>query len=220
MDKPIYQTLVETLIEEIDQASPNSPVSSERELAERFQVSRMTARRALKELVLLGYVYTNKTKGTFVADKKLRKREGPKVLTVSENNYNILYFDIKSNDERVQQKLGLSNFDSYARIVKANNIDGVHSSIDEIYINTKYLSAEKIEAMDFLQTFSNNADKLVGTRSFKAVIVPAKYAKMLDLSIETPIIQMESVYLTNQGAPHVFCITYNHPELAKVKLNI
>lgn len=220
MDKPIYQTLVDNLIEEIDQAPANSPISSERELADRFQVSRMTARRALKELVLLGYVYTNKNKGTFVADKKLRRRTGPDVLNVPQESYQILYFDIKHSDEQILKELALTTFDSYARIVRVNTKNATNASIDEIYISTKYLSAEKVEAIDFLQTFTNHASSFVGTRTFIPMMVPTKYAKLLSLPLDTLIIQMESTYLSNQGKPYIYCRTFNHPTLAKIKISI
>ena len=43
---------------------------SERELAERFKVSRMTVTKALKELEQQGWVYTQIGKGTFVASRQ------------------------------------------------------------------------------------------------------------------------------------------------------
>ena len=45
-------------------------LSSERELAERFKVSRMTVTKGLKELEQQGLVYTQIGKGTFVASRQ------------------------------------------------------------------------------------------------------------------------------------------------------
>ncbi|NJN17455.1 MAG: GntR family transcriptional regulator [Oscillochloris sp.] len=50
---------------------PHSRIPSERELSEQFEISRMTARRALLELIREGRIYTRTGKGTFVAEPKI-----------------------------------------------------------------------------------------------------------------------------------------------------
>lgn len=53
--------------------APGDRVPSEWELAERFAVSRMTARQAVSELERLGYLQRHRGKGTFVAPHKLEQ---------------------------------------------------------------------------------------------------------------------------------------------------
>lgn len=53
--------------------SPHERVPSERELSERFGVSRMTARHALSQLVAEGVLYRRRGAGTFVAEPKIRQ---------------------------------------------------------------------------------------------------------------------------------------------------
>jgi GntR family transcriptional regulator len=50
---------------------PYSRVWSEREMADRLNVSRMTARRAISTLVSEGYLFAKEGKGTFVSDKRI-----------------------------------------------------------------------------------------------------------------------------------------------------
>ena len=70
---PLYVQVKAALRAEIDAGryESNRRLSSERELALRFQVSRMTARQALLELVREGAIYTRVGKGTFVAEAKI-----------------------------------------------------------------------------------------------------------------------------------------------------
>jgi DNA-binding transcriptional regulator YhcF (GntR family) len=66
--KPMYLQLKEVLQNQIEQGTyvSHQRLPSERDLCQIHNLSRMTARRALKELVAAGYAYTRVGKGTFV----------------------------------------------------------------------------------------------------------------------------------------------------------
>ncbi len=68
---PAYRQIEDILKEQIKSGSlqPFAKVWSERIISERFQVSRMTARKAIGNLVNEGYLFTQNGKGTFVSDR-------------------------------------------------------------------------------------------------------------------------------------------------------
>lgn len=70
---PIYHQLKEMLRGKIraGEWNPGDSVPSERELSETYDISRMTARQALKELTIEGLVYREQGRGTFVANPRL-----------------------------------------------------------------------------------------------------------------------------------------------------
>ena len=70
---PLYLQLKDTLVAEIKAGRylVHRRLPSERELSERYKVSRMTARQALLDLARDGLVYTRVGKGTFVAEPKI-----------------------------------------------------------------------------------------------------------------------------------------------------
>ena len=70
---PLYAQIHQRLLEMISSgdAAPGAPVPSERELSERYGVSRMTARQALRALRQDGLVYRERGLGTFVARHKV-----------------------------------------------------------------------------------------------------------------------------------------------------
>ncbi|PSK99210.1 GntR family transcriptional regulator [Haloactinopolyspora alba] len=69
---PKYLQLRELLLDEIDRTlEVHSPVPSERELEARYGLSRMTARKALDQLVAEGRLYRVAGKGTFVAAPRI-----------------------------------------------------------------------------------------------------------------------------------------------------
>lgn len=214
----MYQIVKDRLIEEIEDAAPNTPIMSERELAETLEVSRMTARRAIQELVQEGYLYTNKNKGTFVADEKLRKTNMPGDTFEGYDSYKIMHFNMKNPPKQVAKKLEINEIDTCIRLVRVNLRKKVPVSIDEIYINTKYINNDRLEPVKFLEQFVENVDEMVVKKEFVPIIIPVQYAKLLDMDIEGPVIKIESTYLSVQGRPYIFSNTYNHPERMRIRV--
>lgn len=70
---PLYVQLNETLSADIraGRLPPHQQLPSERELCDRFGVSRMTVRQALVELAREGLIYSRVGKGTFVSEPKI-----------------------------------------------------------------------------------------------------------------------------------------------------
>jgi len=73
---PLYRQIHQALRERIESGElvEGDAIESEEELARRYQVSRMTARQALRELKLVGYAASQRgRRGTFVTRPKLEK---------------------------------------------------------------------------------------------------------------------------------------------------
>ena len=70
---PIYYQIEAHLKQQIDAdiLKPGDVLPSEREFSEQFDVSRMTIRQAIMNLVNAGYLKRQKGRGTFVASKKI-----------------------------------------------------------------------------------------------------------------------------------------------------
>jgi GntR family transcriptional regulator len=71
---PLYHQLKQILLEEIEAGSwrPDEVIPTEKNLQDRYELSRTTVRQALNELVAEGYLYRKRGKGTFVARPKVR----------------------------------------------------------------------------------------------------------------------------------------------------
>lgn len=70
---PLYYQLKEMIKEQIEDGSfkPGDLLPSERELSERYGISRPTVRQAIKDLVYEGFLVREKGRGTFVSKPKL-----------------------------------------------------------------------------------------------------------------------------------------------------
>lgn len=82
---PLYQQIENYLLNEITTGAllAHSQLPSERELVKQWEVSRLTVRQALNDLVLRGYLYTVPGKGFFVTDKQEQANEFAALLSFS-----------------------------------------------------------------------------------------------------------------------------------------
>jgi GntR family transcriptional regulator len=74
--KPLYSQVKEAITDyiELNNLQPNDPLPSERELAEVFQISRLTVRKALNLLIQDGVAFQQAGKGTYISSPKLQQR--------------------------------------------------------------------------------------------------------------------------------------------------
>ncbi len=75
---PLYYRIEQTILDQIQngQLRPGARLPSEAELAQQYQVSRITATRALDDLVRRGRAYRQQGKGTYVAQARIREISG------------------------------------------------------------------------------------------------------------------------------------------------
>lgn len=104
---PIYYQLARLMREQIRKGifKPGEALTTEMEIAERYEISRMTVRRAIAELVSEGMVYSLQGKGTFVAIPKLD---------------NIIFELNNFNQEIVQRGLDYKTTLLEAKIIRAD----------------------------------------------------------------------------------------------------
>ena len=71
---PLYLQLMDIFIDEIDSAlDENEQLLSEREICDKYNVSRTTVRQTMDELEKAGYIYKVHGKGTFVSSKRVEQ---------------------------------------------------------------------------------------------------------------------------------------------------
>ncbi|GAA4831176.1 GntR family transcriptional regulator [Kitasatospora terrestris] len=68
--EPKHETLRRALLDLVEASAPHDPLPSERELMTRYDVSRVTVRRAVERLGQEGRIYRVQGSGTFVADRE------------------------------------------------------------------------------------------------------------------------------------------------------
>jgi GntR family transcriptional regulator len=75
---PMYFRIQQDILEQIQMGTlkPGQQIPTEAELAQKYQVSRITAKRAMDELVHQGRAFRQQGRGTFVAQTRIREISG------------------------------------------------------------------------------------------------------------------------------------------------
>lgn len=100
---PLYIQLKDTLTAEIQAGryQPQQRLPSERELCERYQVSRMTVRQAISGLIRDGWVYARVGKGTFVSVPKFSQE----LRSLTGFNQDVRQHDGRPSSEVLEAKI-------------------------------------------------------------------------------------------------------------------
>lgn len=215
---PLYHQLSQSLLAQITtgELSPGDPLPSERELTGTYHVSRITVRRAITELEDEGYVRREQGKGTFVAPPGIQRG----ILKLTSFSEDILALGMTPGSElltlrrepaqaRVARELGLNEGDEVWFVERLRFADS-----DVVGLNLSYLSLPQDVTLtedDLRQEVSLwklLADKgILFSKSAKVISAIAAedwHARLLDVAVGAPLLQVEGVVYSNQGQPVEF----------------
>ncbi|MEW6578927.1 MAG: GntR family transcriptional regulator [Chloroflexota bacterium] len=156
---PIYLQLEEQLEQLIVNGAwrPKEPLPSDHSLAQTFQISVMTVRQAMSQLVNKGLIYRERGRGTFVSprllDHHLTRLEGftedmrSRGLSSSSR---ILTFDISPASSLVTDSLALEAETPVLHIERLRLVDDRPVAIHDAYLTYLDISREELEAVESL----------------------------------------------------------------------
>lgn len=140
---PIYHQLEEYIKQQIEGGllQEEETIPSEREFAERFEISRMTVRQAINNLVMDGYLYRQKGRGTFVNKKKV-EQELQGLTSFTEDmlsrgmtpSNRLLSFQILPADAKTAKELSISEGELIYKIKRSRLADGAPMALETAYI--------------------------------------------------------------------------------------
>ena len=215
MATPIYRKIKELILQEIEDKAANSPIDSEREMAARFDASRMTVRNAVNELVEEGFLYRDKNKGTFVADRKfLKKNTAAQTFQEDISEFNVIFFNVKKAEElgeEIAPKLEIRPRDLVLSVVRLNTINNKPTSVEEIFFVRNHVSDAQLNNLRDLLDLNTYAKEGRVTQRFNPMLVPVQFANLLKIKMNTPIIMVESLISSMSGSTLVYVRAYNNP---------
>ena len=220
---PLYHQVREALLAML-KAGPYQPGSlflTEQELSERFEVSRITIRRAIDELVREGYLIAKQGKGTFVAKSKIQ-RHMSLLKSFSEEmteeghkpGSKLLALRHERASQRVASVLNLET-DSWVWLVERLRFaDNEPICISVAYLNLPHevalLPAElekRISLWSLLREKNINLSR--SDETIQAVAAGLREAELLQVAVGAPLLLVEGTVYSDGGIPIEFHQMYN-----------
>ncbi len=138
---PVYYQLKRILLGQIHsgQFDGGQPIPSERELSEKLNISRMTVRQAINQLVDEGVLYREKGRGTFVSKVKMEQRN---VMSFSDfvrqsgrtPVTQVLHFGKEDAPARVAEALGLAEAEPVFNLKRLRLADQTPVAIEQVFL--------------------------------------------------------------------------------------
>lgn len=188
---------------------PNEKVPSENELAEKFSVSRMTARRALQELAEQGLLLRTKGLGTFVATFKSQsslleiKNIADEIRDRGHKHTSLqLALSTQTISEELAILLNLKPGEKvgYAELLHMENDQAIQ--LEQRYVNFSlapgYLSQDFTKATPH-EYLSSVAPLTEATHEVEATLPSTETAKHLAVSLSQPCLQVKRRTWSKQG---------------------
>ena len=211
---PIYHQLEEYIKQQIENGSleEESVIPSEREYAERFQISRMTVRQAINNLVSEGYLNRQKGRGTFVTKKKVEQElQGmtsftEDMLSRGMNPSSILLsFQIFPADKKTALALRIEETDSIYKIKRIRLADGAPMALETAYIPVEIVPGltEENSNLSLYQYIEENLALSISeaTQEIEASTADNLDAETLEINIGDPILLIERISYLQEGIP-------------------
>lgn len=206
---PLYRQVEQILEEKIisGQWEVGSQLPTEQELSDRFDVSTITVKRAVIELVNKGYLFRQRGKGTFVSGAA-KEQDLNSIISLStgseqEHPHEMISFKYEAAGSEIAQKLRIDPEDEVIRIerLKVENND-------PLALEYTYLPADKCQGLtpeminnDLIFNILKNRFHIALNRAkvfIRPYILPSHQAKLLHVEPGTPVFEWERTTYTKQ----------------------
>ncbi|HYF90910.1 MAG TPA: BadF/BadG/BcrA/BcrD ATPase family protein [Symbiobacteriaceae bacterium] len=204
---PLYYQIRKYLLDAIEskQLSPGDRAPSERELTERFGVSRLTVRQAMTELETQGYLHRIQGKGTFVAAPKFEQPLAA-LSSFTEDmrrrglvpGAEVLSAELTAAGRRVGEALGLEYTAPVFRLERLRLADGEPMALEVSHVDARIcpgLPGCDFNHQSLYQVLQDRFGLVLtrATQSLEAVAADAYEAAILHVREGTPLMQIERV---------------------------
>lgn len=226
---PLYCQLKDALLDLIQGGSfkKGDVIPTERLLGEQFQVSRITVRRAIDELVREGYLTTQQGRGTFVARTKIQRpmaRLASFSAATTEEGHQpgsrLLSLRHERANPQVASLLNLDLEDWVWVVERLRLIDAEAIGLSLVYLNLPPdVALTPLELNTEVSLWSLLEQKGIvlaeSNETIQAVGADAQQAQLLNVVAGYPLLLVEGVVLTDKGEPIEYHQVFNRGDRYK-----
>ncbi|GGD11186.1 phosphonate metabolism transcriptional regulator PhnF [Pontibacillus salipaludis] len=211
---PMYYQIEEHMKQKIQQGEfvPGDMIPSERELSETYEVSRMTVRQSITNMVNDGILYREKGRGTFVAEQKIEQTlQGMTSFTEDMKargmvpSSRLLHFDVVPAQAEMAEKLGINQEEELFLIQRIRFADQEPMAVETTFIPAKLVPGlnQEIVQGSLYEYMEATHGYQIGraTQLIEATIVDQQEAELLQVPLSSPVLVIERNSVLTDGTP-------------------
>ncbi|WP_127579552.1 GntR family transcriptional regulator [Paenibacillus koleovorans] len=215
---PLYFQLKQHLIELIEsgEMKPGDSIQSERELSEKFEISRMTVRQALLELVNEGRLIREQGKGTFIAQPKINQGLF-KLTSFSEDMVSrgmkpgayVVDVVVNQPSSSVMEALRLKPSAAVIILTRVRLADNKPMALEVTHLPLRRfegLERESFEGVSLYQLLESKfgVKPYSATQTIEVGMPTPRETNLLHVSPEVPVLLIKRVTCDQEGVPYEF----------------
>ena len=194
--------------------APNTQLPPERDLADLTEVSRVTVRKAVAQLVEDGLVEQRRGAGSFVLPPRPKMRHSLSTLVSfteymqqrgKTSNSRILLRGLFPPQPDEQIALGLASTDRVARIERLRSADGIPMAIEHSSLPADILpDPERVEHSLYEVLRASGSAPVRAVQRMSAMNVMAREAGLLNLAVGAAVLRVDRTGFLSSGRPIEF----------------
>ncbi|MEH7238757.1 GntR family transcriptional regulator [Bacillus sp. JJ1562] len=229
---PIYFQIEQRIREKIEkkELNPGDMIPSEREFAEKYQISRMTVRHAINNLVNEGYLQRVRGKGTFVAVKKFEKNI-QKLTSFSEDmrsrglepGTKVLSFVLIEADSLIASQLKVEKGARVYQIERLRIADKQPIAFEVFYMSEDLVpgvTREVAEHSIFRYVEEIGLHITSGVQELEATTAHKREASVLGIKVGAPVLYIQQISYLEDQQPLEFVKSYYRADRYKYKVEM
>ena len=211
---PLYKQLKDLILKEIEEGrlKPNQKIPTELELSERYQISRMTVRKSLAQLVDEGILAKKQGKGTFVQEPKMTEDlSSPNSFTnLCKRNGKVpggrtLKFILEEATDRDMKELKLEPGEQVIRVERLRLADNMPVMLENLYFpgHLKNILVENLDDTSLYQILHDKYGLVTGNSVMEFEISEANSyeAAVLEIRAGSPLLLVREIVYDQYGQP-------------------
>lgn len=219
---PLYHQLYELLRGAIvtGRWPPGTMVPPESELQDRFQVSQITVRQALENLVNEGLIFRQRGRGTFVAQPQIETSLS-RIINFTEDmrqrgyrpGSRLVHAGIASASPSIAEKLQIPAGSEIAQLNRLRYADGVPLSIEEstlVHELCPGILLGDYEVNSLRERLQQHYGLQISRakQSIRALNANEKQAQLLSINVRDALLGLERISFTQHGLPLEYLKVY------------
>jgi GntR family transcriptional regulator len=205
-----YHSIRDEILDLIEELAVGDALPPERELAARFQVSRMTLRRAVEELVREGRLERRHGAGTFVAEPKIA--QGLAVTSFSEDmrqrgavpSSRTLAVDEVLAGAQLGRRLEISPGERVTRVARLRLADGAPMAVETLHVPQAVapgLTGEMLADRSFYDLLASDYGVVLGRglQTIEATVTDETESQLLEVPLHSPAFLFERTSRATDG---------------------
>lgn len=231
--KPLYKQLKEKILQDISNQvyKPGDMIPSQNELAKLYDVSRVTVRQALNEMIYSGILSTQKGKGTFVNDLPFNKYTNNRLGGFTESIEKIGYkaytqvLDVATIEanKNLAAKLKIEIGSPVVYLKRIRLVNNVPMTLENSCLNKSMICG-----IEFTKEFLENKSlyKLLKEKAninfshaeekINAILCDTETSGLLKISKEEPILLIKRKTYLSDNIPIEYCENYARSDVYNI----